>query len=371
MQEAKAMDLKNLAALLIGGLISILGFLTVDASQPDSKLKVGISPFSPFVILAEEEPKGVSIDLWRQIALKLNVEYEFVVCTGVADKLKRLKEGRIDIAIGGITITEKREEIFDFTHTHYHTGLDILILKSEKSSLISFISAFFTKNKLMVLAWVLLLVVVAGHIIWLVERSNKRTTTTFHQKYFPGVFEGMYWALVTASTVGYGDKVPKRWVGRILAGFLIILFLPIFGYFIAQLSSDLTVRNLRHNISGPEDLVGRQVAVVKGTTSQEFMEKQRSYIYAFDNVENACAALLAEKVDAVVYDAPNLLFYANGEAKGKVRVVGKIFAAQDYALALAQGSRWREKVNRVILALLESGDIRRIQAKWFGDENSL
>ena len=46
----------------------------------------------------------------------MNVEHEFVECTGVADKLKRLKEGRIDIAIGGITITEEREEIFDFTH---------------------------------------------------------------------------------------------------------------------------------------------------------------------------------------------------------------------------------------------------------------
>ena len=371
MQEIKTMGLKNLNILIMAGLITILGCLTVVAAPSDSKLKVGISPFSPFVILAEAEPTGVSIDSWHQIALKLNVEYEFEVCTGVADKLKRLKEGRIDIAIGGITITEEREEIFDFTHTQYHTGLDILILKSGNPSVISFMSALFTKNKLMVLAWVLLLIVVAGHIIWLVERSSKRTTTTFHQKYFPGVFEGMYWALVTASTVGYGDKVPKRWVGRVLAGFLILMFLPIFGYFIAHVSSDLTVRNLRHHISGPEDLVGRQVAVVKGTTSQEYMEKQRSYIYAFDNIENACAALLTETVDAVVYDAPNLLHYANGEGKGRVMVVGKLFALQDYAIALPQGSRWREKINRAILALSESGGTRRIRSKWFGDEKSL
>jgi ABC-type amino acid transport substrate-binding protein len=181
----------------------------------------------------------------------------------------------------------------------------------------------------------------------------------------------MYWALVTASTVGYGDKVPKRWVGRILAGFLILMFLPIFGYFIAQLSSDLTIRNLKHNSTGPEDLVGRRVAVVKGTTSQVYMEKQRSYVYPFENVENAYEALLAETVDAVVYDAPNLLHYANGEGKGKVLVVGKIFAPQDYAIALPQGSRLREKINRAVLALLESGETKRIRSKWFGNENSL
>jgi len=56
------------------------------------------------------------------------------------------------------------------------------------------------------------------------------------------------------------------------------------------------------------------------------MEKQRSYIYEFDNIENACTALLTETVDAVVYDSPNLLHYANGEGKGRVRVVGKLFA---------------------------------------------
>jgi polar amino acid transport system substrate-binding protein len=101
------------------------------------------------------------------------------------------------------------------------------------------------------------------------------------------------------------------------------------------------------------------------------MEKMRSYIYAFDNVENAYAELLAETVEAVVYDAPNLLHYANGEGKGKVMVVGKIFSPQDYAMVLPQGSRWREKLNRAVLALLESGETRHIRSKWFGDENSL
>ncbi|MBW2336394.1 MAG: transporter substrate-binding domain-containing protein [Deltaproteobacteria bacterium] len=80
---------------------------------------------------------------------------------------------------------------------------------------------------------------------------------------------------------------------------------------------------------------------------------------------------MSETVDAVVYDAPNLLHYANGEGKGKVIVVGKLFVLQDYAMALPQGSRWREKINRAVLALLESGETRHIRSKWFGDENSL
>ena len=277
------MALTKWGGFIIGVVMILQGIHTVDAAQTESRIKVGISPFSPFVILEREKPIGAAIDHWRLLALRMDVDYEFVECAGVADKLNRLKAGQIDIAIGGITVTAEREALYDFTHSTINTGLDILTLRSDTPSLLSFFSALFTKNKLMVMAGVLLLIVMAGHIIWLVERTSKKTTTTFSHKYFPGVFEGMYWALITASTIGYGDKVPKRWIGRILAGILIIIFLPIFGYFIAQLSSDLTVQSLKHNINGPEDLAGRRVAVVKGTTSEKYMEEQRSYLYTYES----------------------------------------------------------------------------------------
>lgn len=365
------MSWKRWRGIIIGVLMVLHGIQAVDAAQPQSKIKVGISPFSPFVILKGTEPTGAAIDLWNELSLKMNVDYEFVECTGVADKLKRLEDGSIDIAIGGITVTSERERRIDFSHPLIDTGLDILILISDSTPVISFMSTLFTKNKLMIMAGLLLLLVCAGHIIWLVERSSKRTTTMFNRKYFPGVLEGIYWALVTASTVGYGDKVPKRWVGRILAGILILIFLPTFGYFIAQLSSNLTVSSLKYDIRGPEDLVGRRVAVVEGTTSEDLMKQQHSLIQAYENIDEAYAALLAETVDAVVYDAPILLYYAQSEGKGKVTVVGKKFAPQDYAIAVSQGSKWLERINRAVLATEESGEAKRIRTKWFGIGNSL
>jgi polar amino acid transport system substrate-binding protein len=176
----------------------------------------------------------------------------------------------------------------------------------------------------------------------------------------------MYWALITATTIGYGDKVPQRWTGRILAAVIIIIFLPLFGFFIAELSSDLTLKSLKTNINGIEDLWGRKVAVVNGTTSHEYMQRIRAHLYAFDRVEDSIAALEQGDVDAFVYDAPNLLYYTNGEGKGKVRVVGKIFEPQDYGLALPQGSPLREKVNRAILRLAGLDVLEDIQRKWFG-----
>ena len=357
--------------MLILALILILIGRPVNAAQSGSKLKVGISPFSPFVMLSKEKPAGISIDTWQILAQKLSIDYEFVKYKGVTDKLQGLKDGKIDIAIGGITITEDREELFDFTHPIYHTGLDILIPKTARTTFIGLLSSLFRGNKIVFFGGLLIIIVIAGHIIWIVERSSKKTATAFHRHYFPGVFEGMYWALITASTIGYGDKVPKRWVGRILTAIIIITFLPLFGYFIAQLSSDLTMQNLKVNINGSEDLLGRRVAVVRGTTSYDYMRNVHAYIDAHDKVEDTFEALLNGSVDAVVYDAPNLLYFANGEGRGKVTVVGKLFELQDYGLALPQGSLLREKFNRAILLLIESGELEQIRSRWFGERSSM
>ena len=361
------MILKAPRGLFLLAALLILASQTVGAAQSDPILKVGVSPFSPFVVLAPTGPSGMSIDLWQAIALQLDRKFEYVACKGVGDKLQRLEQGLIDIAIGGITITEEREEIFDFTHPVYETGLDILIPKTDNPTLLGLISSLFEGRKIYFFGALLILMVVAGHIIWLVERSSKKRTTSFDQRYFPGVFEGMYWALITASTIGYGDKVPQRWVGRILAAIIILIFLPLFGFFIAQLSSDLTMQSLRSNINGPQDLRGRRVAVVDGTTSFDYMKKIPAEIDVFERVADAFDALLKDEVDAVVYDAPNLRYYAMGEGKGKVTVVGKIFEPQDYGIAVPQGSPLREKINRSILNLIESGELDRIKRNWLGD----
>jgi len=355
--------------LFILALMLILAGHPADAGQSDPVLKIGISPFSPFALLSPNGPTGMSIDMWQAIALQLDREFEFVACKGVGDKLKRLEEGSIDIAIGGITVTEEREVLFDFTHPVYETGLDILIPKTGRSTLIGLITSLFEGQKILFFGALLILMIVAGHIIWLVERSSHKRATTFHKNYFPGVFEGMYWALITASTIGYGDKVPQRWIGRILAAVIILMFLPLFAFFVAQLSSDLTMQSLKSNISGPQDLRGKRVAVVDGTTSFHYMKKVHAYLDLFEKVEDAVDALLKDGVEAVVYDAPNLLYYANGEGKGKVTVVGKIFEPQNYGLALPQGSPLREKINRAILKLTESDELERIKRKWFGNQS--
>ncbi|MCG8423803.1 MAG: transporter substrate-binding domain-containing protein [Proteobacteria bacterium] len=334
-----------------------------DQTTPEpAALRVGISPFVPFVFLGGTEPEGFSIDLWRRVAVKLGQEYRFVESSGVAEKLGQLQAGEIDVAIGGITMTREREELVDFTHPSIESGLAIMVRAGEHRELGYFTRLNLGKGKWGIIIAFIVLIIVAGHLMWLAERGRD----AFHDKYVPGVFEGMYWAIVTASTVGYGDKAPVRWPGRIVAMLAIIVALPMFALFTAELASTITVAEFESRIRGPQDLARHRVGVVRGTASATWSANQGLLIYQWDGVDEVYQALDQGVVDAIVYDAPNLQYYAQNRGRGKVELASEPFLLQDLGIAVREGSRFRERINRALLELVESGEMQQLRIRWFG-----
>jgi ABC-type amino acid transport substrate-binding protein len=58
----------------------------------------------------------------------------------------------------------------------------------------------------------------------------------------------------------------------------------LFGFFVVQLSSDLTMQRLKSNINGTQDLKGRRVGVVEGTTGLDYRQNERGDIDVFERV---------------------------------------------------------------------------------------
>ena len=68
----------------------------------------------------------------------------------------------------------------------------------------------------------------------------------------------------------------------------------------------------------------------------------------------------------MVFDSPVLLYHASSAAKGTTRVVGPVFARQDYAIAVPIGSPYRKLINETPLKMAEDGKYEELRAKWFG-----
>jgi voltage-gated potassium channel len=49
--------------------------------------------------------------------------------------------------------------------------------------------------------------------------------------------DSIWWAIVTISTIGYGDVFPVTTIGRVIAGFLMLFGLGTFGVYTASIAS--------------------------------------------------------------------------------------------------------------------------------------
>ena len=72
-------------------------------------------------------------------------------------------------------------------------------------------------------------------------------------KTIPTVWLGMWWALQTVTTVGYGDVVPVGTAGRIIATFLLLGGLAFLTVIIAMITSGFVSRYQRQAIAAGDD----------------------------------------------------------------------------------------------------------------------
>jgi voltage-gated potassium channel Kch len=69
----------------------------------------------------------------------------------------------------------------------------------------------------------------------------------FDQQEYSSVGEGMWWALQTVTTVGYGDVTPKEPAGRIIAAFVMLEGIALLSITVAAITSTFVARAQREH----------------------------------------------------------------------------------------------------------------------------
>lgn len=330
-------------------------------------LKVVTQRTEPFVIYQNQRYDGFTIELWDTIADMLGLKYQVYGVNTIAKLMDEVRRGAADVAVSGIGITSDREKMLDFSHTFLVSGLQIMVSEDTgtvlNEVLLKVIAVIFAPELLFGVGLFLLVLIAAAHVNWLFERN---LNPQFSNDYARGIWQSLWWAVVTVTTVGYGDKTPKGKRGRAFGIIWILAGYFVFAYFTATVTSTVTIRELHSFINEPEDLYGKRVATVEKSTAAAYLTDQGISSQQVKTIEDAFHMLESKKVDAVVYDAPVLQHYARSQGKGKVKVVGVIFQKKSYGFAFPVGSDFRDRINVALLELVENGGYQQIRQKWFG-----
>ncbi|MDO9384778.1 MAG: transporter substrate-binding domain-containing protein [Hyphomicrobiaceae bacterium] len=342
----------------------------VVSAQEPQKLKVATRVLEPFVVEKKGELTGFSIDLWRAIADRLKIETEFVFAKDVPSLLELVKSQQADLGIAAISVTAERDKVLDFSQPMMDSGLQILVRGDggggPPNPLGGLLRSVFSKAALVWLGIAALLIIIPAHIVWWLERKHPDGIVPAGEPYYPGILHALWWAAGTLAT--QGESMPRSWVGRIFAILWMFVGVIFVAYYTAQLTATLTVEQIQGAINGPEDLPGKKVGTIKGSTSATYLEELRSQMKPYEKITDAYGALLNREVDAVVFDSPVLLYYANTDGKGRAQVVGSVFRKQDYGIVFQRGSEWRKRVDGALLAIREDGTYQALHDKWFGVE---
>ena len=338
---------------LISLLLLCVSFQTTaqsDTPTQDDVWTVGTKVAPPFVIKNEQgEFEGISIDLWKRIAEKEGIEYQFKEAS-LAGLLEGLNNGQLNASVAALTVNAQREKEIDFTHPYYTTGLAIAV-PLEEDRLMAAISGFFSWEFFAALSGLCLLLLGVGALLWLFER--KKNAEMFGGSASQGLGASFWWAAVTMTTVGYGDKAPTTLGGRIIGFFWMFAAIIIISSFTAAIATSLTVSQLSSSVEGVNDLPDVRVGTLENSASALFLSSRDIGYRKVNSLTDGIAALENGKLDALVYDKPILQYLVNQAESDTIQILPDVIERQDYAIALPEKSTQRERLNTTLLEVIE------------------
>ena len=182
-------------------------------------------------------------------------------------------------------------------------------------------------------------------------RSSGIATEQFHPSPLRGLGDGFWWAGVTLTTIGYGDKAPVTLLGRAVAMFWMLVGLAISASLTAAV---VTLANVNRQIDVPEVLAGRVIGTVEGTTAAALLAGEGVEGTRYGSVPAALEALGAGEVEAVAAAAPALEHAVAERGAFDFTVRATRLDPQYVSFALPEGSALREPLNVALLERLVS-----------------
>jgi ABC-type amino acid transport substrate-binding protein len=336
---------------------------------PAKLLRVGVYQVEPYGGQGRDGVfVGASVDLWRRVAEHLKWEYRLTSVAQMNDLLAGLENGTYDVAIGAITITPERLAQVDFSYPTHRSGVAVVLAKraGAVSAFYDYAAALGELGTLIVA--ILALLSVIGVLMWRAERPHARKNgqpgsesivTSWH--------DGIYWAVVTMTTVGYGDKTPKTHLGRTIAVVWMVGSLVL----VSLLTTNLVARMTANRVEGVTmtrvtDLTGKRLAAVTASSGAEYLDAEGLAYQKFTDLAGALDALANGKADAVVNSVGALQYLVNTRFSDTIAPPRGLLAPAYMAFALPTNSTLKKPLDRALTIVTAAPEWRSVEETYFG-----
>ena len=338
------------------GLCLLFSFPENACSQNNStaphKLSVGTLVLPPLYMKTDAQWKGLGIDIWQAVAQQMGVFFEFREYNSMGSLLAAIENGEIDV-IPALPAELRYESAMELSQSYYKSGLAIAVsAEGSDSKWLNVVARIFSADILVAVGLLLLMCLTAGIIVCSFERRHNREM--FGDGLIRGIGHGIWWSIVTMTTVGYGDKAPKTTGGRIVAIIWMLFSIVFIASFTAHITTSLTISELRGKIRSFNDLHHARVGSMSETEALNFLTDHGIAVMPFESVNKGLKAVADKNIDAFVLNELVLKYLARNEFPGRLQVLPGIFDEYFVVIALKEKSSLRKPINKALLKLMKT-----------------
>jgi polar amino acid transport system substrate-binding protein len=200
--------------------------------------------------------------------------------------------------------------------------------------------------------------------MWLAERPMQ---PRYHESAVDTLRDGVYWAVVTMTTVGYGDKTPKTTAGRLVAILWMLASVALVSILSTSIVSRMTAERVVGGLRVTEaDLTGKRLGAVVHSSGAEYLDERHLRYAPFDDLAAALTALDRKQVDAVVNSVGALEYLISARFKDTIKPPQGVLEPAYMAIALPPGSLLKKSLDEALVGITGSQEWRQIEDGYFG-----
>ncbi|SEI06063.1 amino acid ABC transporter substrate-binding protein, PAAT family [Rhizobium tibeticum] len=333
---------------------------------PQRELVIGTKEAPPFAMKdADGNWSGISIELWREVAQKLGLQFRLSEEPDVQKLIEATTRGDYDVSVAAITITAERERSVDFSQPFYDTGLGIAVSVNSVSVWREIIRTKISAGFLQAAGALIGISLLVGALVWLFER---RHNDDFGGPVGRGLGASIWWSAEAMTQASTGHRGPITIAGRALAIIWMVVSIITIAVFTASVTSALTTRQMRGLVNGVEDLPNVRVGTLANSATIGFLDGERIKHSTFAQVGDGLKALDAGSIDAFVYDKPLLAWTVEQHFSSIVQVLDIDFEPQSYGLAMPLGRPYRKAIDVAVLEAIHDQRWRRTLFQYLGEK---